>query len=93
VNQYSQVPTIFLSGDVHWSELNRIPQRAKPALIELTSSGLTEKWKAISPNRHRVGQAFPEANYGLISVEWNEKLDITLEIKNVAGEVLISNAL
>ena len=93
VNQHSQVPTVFLSGDVHWSELSQIPQRAKPALTELTSSGLTEEWKAISPNRHRVGPAFAEANYGLISVEWNEELDITLEIKNVAGEVLISSAL
>ena len=93
VNRYSQVPTVFMSGDTHWSELSRIPQLEKPTLIELTSSGLTEEWKAISPNRHRVGPAFAEANYGLISVEWNEVLDITLEIKNVNGEVLIRDIL
>ena len=82
-----------MSGDTHWSELSRIPQLEKPTLIELTSSGLTEEWKAISPNRHRVGPAFAEANYGLISVEWNEVLDITLEIKNVNGEALIRDIL
>lgn len=94
VNRTADTPALFISGDVHWSELSRIHQSASlPMLTELTSSGLTEEWKQISPNRHRVGQAFAVANYGLISVEWNEEIQVSFEVKDAGGKVLFSDAL
>lgn len=66
--------------------------RAWP-LIELTSSGLTEEWQAVSPNIHRVGEAFPIANYG--NIEFNtdaSNASLSLSIKDVEGEILIEQS-
>ncbi|MFK7864478.1 MAG: alkaline phosphatase D family protein [Pseudohongiellaceae bacterium] len=89
---YQQEPILILSGDVHWSEYSEISETANGwPLIELTSSGLTEEWKAISPNRHRVGEAFAVANFGLIEIDWSENLPtLNLTIRDVSGEDLIS---
>ena len=60
----------------------------------LTSSGLTEEWSEISPNRHRVGPAFAEANFGLIQIDWTQMPPaLDMEIRSVAGEALISREL
>jgi alkaline phosphatase D len=87
---HQQEPVIIISGDVHWTEFSQIEQGDWP-LIELTSSGLTEEWRDISPNRHRVGEAFAEANYGLIDITWAAEKHpaITLSVKNAQGAVLI----
>ena len=88
---YQQEPIVIISGDVHWAELSEIHTTANDwPLIELTSSGLTEEWTAISPNRHRVGTAFAEANYGLIDIDWSEESPkLLLRIKNEEGNTLI----
>lgn len=83
LEKHQSQPIVLLSGDVHWAELSRIehPGPAWP-LIELTSSGLTEEWKAISPNRHRTGEAFAVPNYGLVDIRWEgDKPVIQLTIK------------
>lgn len=89
---YQQEPIVIISGDVHWAELSEIHTTANGwPLIELTSSGLTEEWTAISPNRHRVGPAFAEANYGLIDIDWSEETpQLLLRVKNEDGVTLIS---
>jgi len=87
---YQKEPVIIISGDVHWTEFSQIEQGDWP-LIELTSSGLTEEWRDISPNRHRLGQAFATANYGLIDIDWDSEKHpvITLSVKDVKGVVLV----
>jgi len=85
------VPTVIVSGDTHWSEFSRIDDAGLPfALVEMTSSGLTEEWHAISPNRHRVGEAHAVANYGLLEVDWSSQLPVLeMFIRDERGETLI----
>lgn len=93
--RYQAEPIVIISGDVHWSELSRIDETANDwPLIELTSSGLTEEWTAISPNRHRVGQAFAQANFGLIEIDWEQSPPaVILSITNEQGQQLIHQAI
>lgn len=92
LEKYQQEPILVLSGDVHWSEFSQITETPNDwPLIELTSSGLTEEWKAISPNRHRVGGAFAVANFGLVEIDWSEETpSLNLSIRDVSGNDLIT---
>lgn len=92
---YQREPIVIISGDVHWAELSEIEDTANGwPLVELTSSGLTEEWKAISPNRHRVGEAFAEANFGLIEIDWSAKTPaLSLKIVDDSGNELIDREL
>ncbi|WP_339858686.1 alkaline phosphatase D family protein [Pseudohongiella acticola] len=85
------VPTVLISGDTHWSEFSRIDDAGLPfALVEMTSSGLTEEWHAISPNRHRVGEAFAVANYGLIDIGWSADAPVLdMSIRDQHGTTLL----
>ncbi len=95
LSRYQQEPVVIISGDVHWAELSTIRQTdSEWPLIELTSSGLTEEWTAISPNRHRRGEAFAEANFGLIELDWSTPVPgISLVVTNEAGDRLIEREL
>ncbi|MDP2284227.1 MAG: alkaline phosphatase family protein, partial [Pseudohongiella sp.] len=54
------------------------------------SSGLTEEWQAISPNRHRVGEAFARANVGMIDIDWSmQPPAVVMQIRGVDGDILI----
>lgn len=88
---YQKEPILVLSGDVHWSEYSEIKETANGwPLLELTSSGLTEEWKAISPNRHRVGDAFAVANFGMVEIDWSREVPaFDLTIRDVGGRDLI----
>lgn len=80
---------IIISGDTHWSEVSKVSEALDYPLWEITSSGLTEKWKDVSPNKHRVGHFNHQVNYGEISINW--KLDdpsITLRLKDKVGQTL-----
>jgi alkaline phosphatase D len=95
LDKYQAEPVVFISGDVHWAEFSSIAPEGSEEdrewpLIELTSSGLTEEWTAVSPNVHRVGEAYPIANYGNIEFNTDDsKSSLLLSIKDVEGEVLI----
>jgi alkaline phosphatase D len=88
-------PIVIISGDVHWAELSEINDTANGwPLVELTSSGLTEEWKAISPNRHRVGEAFAETNFGVIEIDWSAMTPaLSLKIVDDSGTELINSKL
>lgn len=85
------IPTVIISGDTHWSEFSRIDDAGLPfALVEMTSSGLTEEWHAISPNRHRVGEAFAVANYGLLEIDWTADAPVLdMSIRDERGTTLL----
>lgn len=94
LSRYQREPVVIISGDVHWCEYSEIRDSgwAWP-LLELTSSGLTETWTAVSPNRHRVGEAFAVANYGLIDIDWaGTRPAVTLQVKDASGVALIDHA-
>lgn len=79
---------IFISGDTHWGEVSHVKNSDSYGLWEVTSSGLSEKWKDVSPNIHRVGAYTNDVNYGFIEVDWQAKDPlISLGLKDVTGNV------
>ncbi|WP_404396932.1 alkaline phosphatase D family protein [Idiomarina loihiensis] len=80
---------ILISGDTHWGEVSYYDENLDYPLWEVTSSGLTQEWKNVSPNKHRVGQPISTVNYGALDVDW-EKQDpvITLGLYDETGDVV-----
>jgi alkaline phosphatase D len=80
---------ILISGDTHWGEVSYKHEGLDYPLWEVTSSGLTEKWKDVSPNKHRIGQYTHEVNFGAIAIDW-EKPDplISLALRDINGDII-----
>jgi alkaline phosphatase D len=85
---------LFISGDVHVGEVSRLQPPGLYPLWDVTSSGLTEVWRAAPPNRHRVGPAVLARNFGLISINWNAPSPVlTLELWAEDGAPLVTHSL
>jgi alkaline phosphatase D len=84
---------IMISGDTHYAELSRLSQGVPYPLWDLTSSGLTETWPYIAPNKLRVGEGYSIPNYGRIAVDW-ERSDplILLQVETIERKVAISQS-
>ena len=79
---------LFISGDTHWGEVSKLNNEVGYPLWEVTSSGLTEEWKDVSPNKHRLGNYTHSVNYGFIEIDWDKKDPlINFGLKDVSGEV------
>jgi alkaline phosphatase D len=81
---------VIVSGDTHWSEFSKITQKNGKTLWDMTTSGLTEEWKSVSPNKHRVGQSYSKANYGVIELSGQQLL---MSIKDVSGTTVMSQSI
>lgn len=81
---------LFVSGDVHFSELS-VDKGGPYPIYDFTSSGITNSsrgWgKAV--NSLRVGKMYSKPNFGLISIHWGNE-SIKLEIKSLTGETHIT---
>lgn len=93
LDKYQVNNLVIVSGDTHWSEFSQITRNNKQALWEMTASGLTEEWKDVSPNKHRVGDSYSHANYGLIEITVTDKTQIKMSIKDVNGQTKLSQSL
>ena len=83
-------PLVVLSGDSHYAEISRadVAEGFGP-LWEFTSSGLTEHWPTPGPNPNRVGDAYPEPNFGLLTVDWRlANPGLTVDIHAADGRLL-----
>lgn len=81
---------IIISGDTHWGEISKVTEGLDYPLWEVTSSGLTEEWKDVSPNIHRVEGYTHAVNYGHVTIDWQQKDPlITFGLKNVEGNVVM----
>ena len=79
---------LIISGDTHWGEVSKVSTEVDYPLWEVTSSGLTQEWKNVSPNKHRVGAFTNKVNYGELLIDWQlDDPTITLRLKNVEGSV------
>ena len=79
---------IIISGDTHWGEMSKVTQNLDYPLWEVTSSGLTEEWKEVSPNKHRVGKFTHSVNYGELLIDWQQAdPSIKLSLKDVDGKI------
>ncbi|GAB3266322.1 hypothetical protein GCM10027347_34260 [Larkinella harenae] len=74
---------ILISGDRHIAEISKtsIPGLGYD-LYDITSSGLTHTSKPYEqPNAYRVGKMVFDLNYGLFTINWNQKpLTVTVRI-------------
>ena len=84
---------LLISGDRHSAELSRIEGEAGYPLHDLTSSSLNKPrlW-AKETNRHRVGEMYFGANFGMIAIDW-DRLDplIHLQIHGSDGKAVINH--
>lgn len=71
---------IFLSGDVHWGEISKMPTLKTYPIYDVTSSGITETWPSTEPNKYRIGPVIPQNNIGSIKYFYNQK-DPTIEME------------
>lgn len=82
---------MLISGDTHWGEISKLEAGLDYPLWDITSSGLTEEWKQVSPNDNRVSEATTKVNYGFISVNWaNEDPSIHFGLKDIEGKLVVS---
>ncbi|MFN5415750.1 MAG: alkaline phosphatase family protein, partial [Flavobacteriia bacterium] len=75
---------IFLSGDVHYSEISKLQSDSLYPIYDITSSGLSETWKFATPNVNRIEGPIMDNNFGLLSINWKKK-QILMEIWDKFG--------
>lgn len=68
----------FVSGDVHWGELSSYTLPGQYPIYDFTSSGLTEKWPSIEPNKNRIKNAVRDPNYGIIRWDGENSIEFNL---------------
>ena len=90
LDKYQIDNLVIVSGDTHWSEFSQITRNNQKLLWEMTASGLTEEWKNVSPNQHRVGESYAKANYGVIELSGKQ---LTMSIKDVSGNTVMSHTI
>jgi alkaline phosphatase D len=90
LDQYQIDNLVIVSGDTHWSELSQITRKNGQTLWEMTASGLTEEWKNVSPNKHRVSDSYTKANYGVIELVGQQ---LTMSVKDVMGKKVMSKSI
>ncbi|HUH73236.1 MAG TPA: alkaline phosphatase D family protein [Chitinophagales bacterium] len=79
----------FLSGDVHYADMNvRKPDNLYP-MYDFTSSGLTHIEKNPYTSIYRNIESFHDLNFGMVRIDWNTTpVSIKVEICNKAGDVV-----
>ncbi|MBD61747.1 metallophosphatase [bacterium] len=78
---------IFLSGDTHWAELSMVEEEGLYPLYDLTSSGLTNVWSGVAPNKNRIKKPFLNKNFGFVEIDWSlQDPKIGLGVIDVNGE-------
>lgn len=79
--QKTKAENLFvISGDVHWGELSKYQLPNQYPIYDFTSSGLTEKWPTLEPNKFRIGEAVIDPNYGII--EYDGKNEVVFKLYN-----------
>ncbi|MFM2044281.1 MAG: hypothetical protein RLY86_2857 [Pseudomonadota bacterium] len=85
---------IALSGDTHYGEISRLDLNTPYPLWDITSSGLTETWPVLPPNSRRVGEAWRERNFGLLTIDWRgPATTVTAQIRDESGTVPVEQTI
>ena len=93
IDQTNANGVVFISGDVHFSEISKTDEGPYP-LYDFTSSGITnshEGWsKAV--NNYRIENAYAEPNFGLITIDWSQEDPlITMQTYSVDNQVKVEH--
>ena len=85
---------VFISGDVHWGEISRLPVQGGYPIYDVTSSGITQTWDIIEPNKNRIGDAVPQNNIGMIDIAKKDgNVLIELSIIDSTANKVVSRSL
>ncbi|MXX60583.1 MAG: c-type cytochrome [Holophagales bacterium] len=86
---------LLLSGDSPWADISRLDGVASYPLWDFTTGPLNRRsTTGIGPNRHRVGQATRESNFGYIEIDWTAAdPGVRVEVRNVANRGLLRQTL
>ncbi|MCI5056967.1 MAG: alkaline phosphatase family protein [Flavobacteriales bacterium] len=85
---------VFLTGDMHYSEVLQYQYKNGPKLIDITSSPMTSiiyKKATISADQKVKGCHILEHNYCKISVNDTERKSITLQFFNKSGDIIFEH--
>lgn len=63
---------IFLTGDVHYSEISKLETDFYP-IYDFTSSGLSSTWHFATPNKNRIEGPVMDNHFGLLTIDWSEE--------------------
>ena len=81
---------VFISGDVHWGEISKMPVEGQYPIYDITSSGITQTWDKPEPNKYRIGEVIMENNYGLIEIDWSDPdPELTFSLKDKTGTIRV----
>lgn len=64
---------IFITGDVHYSEISKLETDFYP-IYDFTSSGLSSTWKFATPNANRIEGPIMDNHFGMISINWSAEV-------------------
>jgi alkaline phosphatase D len=82
---------LFLSGDIHYSELSKLDLNVPYTLWDLTSSGLTEEWRVPTPNSNRASEVVADSNFGYVDIDWQgPATKLALGIVDATGKTRLS---
>ena len=85
---------VFISGDVHYSELSRQQWPGCYPLYDCTASGLSRLEGEAVANQFRVGNAVLDNNYGKITIHWDaQPITLTYTIHTPNNQVPFSHTI
>lgn len=78
---------MFISGDVHWGEISKMKTETTYPIYDITSSGITQSWHNVEPNKNRIGEAVRQNNLGLIELHFKgDELQIEVALIDSTAE-------
>mgnify|MGYP000389157191 CR=1 FL=1 len=85
---------LFISGDVHYSEISKIKSPNTYPIYDFTSSGLSSTWEFATPNKNRIEGPIMDNHFGLITIDWkNKKTAIKMETWDIHNNQRIEYSL
>lgn len=81
---------LLLSGNAPWSDISRLDADFPYPLWDITTGSLNLRGAVIGPNRHRVGRATREPNFGYMEIDWTRAdPTIRIELRSIANRSLL----
>ncbi len=74
---------VFLSGDVHYSEISKLETDFYP-LYDFTSSGLSSTWHFATPNANRIEGPIMDNHFGLLTITDAKDPSIMMETWDIS---------
>lgn len=81
---------IFISGDIHYSEISRYPTEDTYPIYDFTSSSLTQNWSFSVFNHNRIDKPVMDNNFGLLELDWQHRV-IQFYIKDGKGKTRLQH--